>query len=418
MTQITSNRISKLGDVVTFTGGFSFKSSEWKATGVPVIKIANVRDGKVTLDGCSFVDEASAKESDAYKVQKDDLLMTLTGEIGAMGFYKENFEARLNQRLCKVSVKNSDELSLQYVHYFLTSPTVRQVMWQMSKGAAQANISVKDIAGMQIPMPPLQEQQRIVEALDDHLSRLDKALADLDHADSQTQVLRRSILNELLNPAPADLERGIGQMTSESALWEVRSLRDWGMDAQTGFASGVHNQTQDGVAHLRPMNVSRNGAIDLGEVKYVSAGAGKHRLESGDILFNNTNSDVLVGKTALFSNQGEYAFSNHMTRLRFPEDRVYSKFMASRLHFLWIEGYFKSICNNHVSQASVSTKALADIQVALPPLDEQRRVVLTQDASLSRLDFTRTSIASQKASIQTLRRSLLNKAFSGELGNR
>ncbi len=158
------------------------------------------------------------------------------------------------------------------------------------------------------------------------------------------------------------------------------------MEAQTGFASGVHNQSQEGVAHLRPMNVSRNGVIDLAEIKYVSATAGKHRLEPDDILFNNTNSDILVGKTALFSKEGEYAFSNHMTRLRFPKESVHPKFMAFRLHSFWIEGLFKSICNNHVSQASVSTKALADLEVALPSLDEQRLIVETLDDHLSRLD--------------------------------
>ncbi len=183
------------------------------------------------------------------------------------------------------------------------------------------------------------------------------------------------------------------------------------MEAQTGFASGVHNQSQEGVAHLRPMNVSRNGVIDLAEIKYVSATAGKHRLEPDDILFNNTNSDILVGKTALFSKEGEYAFSNHMTRLRFPKESVHPKFMAFRLHSFWIEGLFKSICNNHVSQASVSTKALADLEVALPSLDEQRLIVETLDDHLSRLDKALAEVEHGRAREKLFKRSLLHSLF-------
>lgn len=415
MTGLPKGWITKtLGEVAVWGSGGTPQAGNPRYYGgeIPWAIIGDLNDGEVQQTEKTITQEGLANSS-AKMVPVGALLIAMYGSIGKMGIAKVPMAT--NQAIA-FALPKPDQVIPQYLFWYLRSQ--REIFLSNGKGATQQNISQTLLKAWEIPVPPLDEQRRIVETLDYHLSRLDKALAELDHADSQTQVLRRSILNELLNPAPSDLERGIGQMTTESALWEVRSLKDWGMNAQTGFASGVHNQTQDGVAHLRPMNVSRNGAIDLGEVKYVSAGAGKHRLESGDILFNNTNSDVLVGKTALFSNQGEYAFSNHMTRLRFPEQRVYSKFMASRLHFLWMEGYFKSICNNHVSQASVSTKALSDIQVALPPLDEQKRIVLTQDASLSRLDFTRTSIASQKASIQTLRRSLLNKAFNGELGTR
>lgn len=187
--------LMNLGDVAMFSGGFSFKSSEWKKSGVPVIKIANVRDGIVTLEGCSFVDTPTAAITEAFRVKKGDLLMTLTGEIGAMGIYRFDVDARLNQRLCKVSVKDDSLVSLDYVHYFLTSPLARQTMWKMSKGAAQANISVKDIASLQIPIPSLEEQVKIVEALDNHLARLDKAIAETNKVVASVSTLRRSVLH-------------------------------------------------------------------------------------------------------------------------------------------------------------------------------------------------------------------------------
>ena len=88
-----------LGDLVALKSGFAYKSKDWQQSGVPVIKIANVRNGKVSLSGCSFVSDEIATETAQFAVVKGDLLMTLTGEIGATGVYAEEGPARLNQRV-------------------------------------------------------------------------------------------------------------------------------------------------------------------------------------------------------------------------------------------------------------------------------------------------------------------------------
>jgi type I restriction enzyme S subunit len=201
-------------------------------------------------------------------------------------------------------------------------------------------------------------------------------------------------------------------MTKNTALWQTRSLKDWGMKPQTGFASGKHNLAATGVPHLRPMNVNRLGQIDLGEVKYVSADAGQHRLLPGDVLFNNTNSDVLVGKTALFDREGEYAFSNHMTRLRFPGELIDSRFMALKLHSLWQKGLFKSICNNHVSQASVSIKMLEELEIALPPLSIQKGILERLEGNIKLIDSSVLEVSEILEKLSMLRLSLMSSSLN------
>lgn len=72
--------------------------------------------------------------------------------------------------------------------------------------------------------------------------------------------------------------------------------------AKNGFAQGIHNEDGDGVPHLRPFNVSAEGDLDLRQIKYVSAPepGGPYWLQPGDVIFNNTNTEDLVGKTAYF----------------------------------------------------------------------------------------------------------------------
>lgn len=91
--------------------------------------------------------------------------------------------------------------------------------------------------------------------------------------------------------------------------WSASSMRDLVREVQTGFSSSQHNEVGEGIPHLRPMNVSRLGRVVLDQVKYIpSESGGSQRLQAGDVLFNNTNSAELVGKSALFTLEGEWAF--------------------------------------------------------------------------------------------------------------
>ena len=200
-----------------------------------------------------------------------------------------------------------------------------------------------------------------------------------------------------------------------SKTWVTQSLKDWGMQAQSGFASGVHNAEGNGVIHLRPMNVGRLGKLDFSSVKSVEDDSAR-RIKKGDILFNNTNSAELVGKTAIVDIVGEFAFSNHMTRLRFPADKVDHKYMSILLHSYWMSGYFNEICSNHVNQASVSIKRLEQVEVSLPLIDEQHKIVELLEDHFSRLDAALADVKQAKLKAAQFGRSLLQAAFSGNLG--
>ena len=144
-------------------------------------------------------------------------------------------------------------------------------------------------------------------------------------------------------------------MTPRNALpqgWVRTQLGAVVCDVQPGFACGVNNRGGDGVAHLRPMNVTKDGEIDLSDLKFISAkeaDGDRKSLRRDDVLFNNTNSTELVGKTAVYEYDEQRAFSNHMTRVRVREGALDPKYCAKYLHNCWREGYFQQVCNQHVS---------------------------------------------------------------------
>ncbi len=161
-------------------------------------------------------------------------------------------------------------------------------------------------------------------------------------------------------------------MTTSSA----RPLAELIDDLQTGFACG--EKAADGVIQLRMNNVDTEGHIDLGTPRRVPrslADLDRFGLRADDVMFNNTNSPELVGKSAVFGGHQEpVVFSNHFTRVRVKPRALEPRFLARWLNWQWKQGRFALLCNQWVNQASVRKEALLALEVPTPPLPEQRRI--------------------------------------------
>jgi type I restriction enzyme S subunit len=112
----------------------------------------------------------------------------------------------------------------------------------------------------------------------------------------------------------SQLETGLYYPVTLGALppdWRVGYVGDFAEEIQPGFASGKHNKEGAGIPHIRPFNVDRQGQLDLSQIKSVAPDSDAKRLQTGDVLFNNTNSPELVGKTAFIACAGDWGFSNN-----------------------------------------------------------------------------------------------------------
>ena len=160
---------------------------------------------------------------------------------------------------------------------------------------------------------------------------------------------------------------------------EVVTIGEICVDVQSGYSCSANKQTATGVPHLRSQNITDQGQLTLDGAKFVpeeiAAANESYALRKGDILFNNTNSVELVGKTCLYDSNERAHYSNHTTRLRVDEARALPRFVALALHQLFKRGEFAKLCTRWVGQAGVSTTLLKQVEIPLPPLEEQRRIV-------------------------------------------
>jgi type I restriction enzyme S subunit len=163
----------ELGEVAVVRSGYAFKSSDWKDSGIPVVKIANVKSGRLEMSGCSFVAESTAAESGEFQLTTGDILIAMTGYIGDVArVRKTDLPCVLNQRVGKFSVRDKNRLDADYLYTFLAWAKTRQTIEALGYGSAQPNVSPSLIHRVDLPLPPLAEQRAIASvlgALDDKI---------------------------------------------------------------------------------------------------------------------------------------------------------------------------------------------------------------------------------------------------------
>lgn len=201
------------------------------------------------------------------------------------------------------------------------------------------------------------------------------------------------------------------------AGWRWVRLGDLIHEAQSGFAVGERDP--NGVIQLRMNNVTTSGTFDWSSFIRVPADSKAidfYRLAPGDVLFNNTNSTELVGKSALFEGHAEtIVYSNHFTRLRTNVEKLDPRFLALWLQDEWRHGIFADICNRWIGQSAVKNDKLLGLEIALPPLPEQRRIAARLNVVMAEVARARVAAQSQLDAINALPAAYLRKAFRGEL---
>jgi type I restriction enzyme S subunit len=177
------------------------------------------------------------------------------------------------------------------------------------------------------------------------------------------------------------------------------------VDVQSGYSCSSSKQTATGVPHLRSQNITDQGQLVWEGAKFVpleiAAENERYALRPGDVLFNNTNSVELVGKTCLYDSVERAHYSNHTTRLRVDETRALPRFLALALHQLFKRGLFSKICTRWVGQAGVSATLLKEVEIPLPPLEEQRWIVEETEGYQIEIRLLEQQISEKRKQIQS-----------------
>ncbi len=169
--------------------------------GVPHLTARNVSGGRISLDGCTFISQEDfEKVKRRYMPKENDVLLTCVGTLGRTAVVPSGSVFSADRNLAALRPIPSICLS-RYLKILLDSPDAQDYLLSSSGKTAQPHIYLKAIRELEIPLPPLAEQHRIVAKVDQLMALCDQLEAQLTTAQSESRRLLEAVLHEALAPA-------------------------------------------------------------------------------------------------------------------------------------------------------------------------------------------------------------------------
>jgi type I restriction enzyme S subunit len=292
----------------------------------------------------------------------------------------------------------------KYLEYYIRSGAVEEQFQEFVQGSTNyASIRPHHTLELQIPLPPLDEQRRIV-------ARIGELAALIEEAQG-LRVKAREEAASLVSAAVVKLFTA-----HQGEHWCDYRLSDLVNEIRYGTSEKAHVEPS-GTPILRMGNI-QNGRLDLTDLKYLHLGdrdGEKLLLRPGDVLVNRTNSAELVGKCAVFEEEGKCTFASYLIRLRFDLTKAVPQFVAAYINSPIGRAYMFSERKQMTGQANVNSKTLKAMPISLPPVEEQNRIVAYLDELQAQVDELTALQDATQAELDALLPSVLDRAFRGEL---
>lgn len=398
---------AKLGDYVHLKNGFAFKSKDYceqsKLT-VPVIRISDINGSVASDDKANHVPtELAVRE---FEIEKGDLLVAMSGATtGKIGIYSGTTPAYQNQRVGNLKLNSPHLSDIGFRNYLIKylSPTILKLAY----GGAQPNISASGIESIGVYVPPLTEQKRIVEKLDEVLAQVDTIKARLDGIPDLLKRFRQSVL------AAAVSGRLIPINESRSVkIGEVSEDIRYGTSKKCDYEGG-------NTPVIRIPNIAdrKLDIFDLKSADFTDKELKTLALKAGDILVIRSNGSLdLVAKPALVERKYEgFLYAGYLIRIRCNKEKILPSFLLDVLSSRVVRDVVELGSRSTSGVNNINSKELASLEFVLPSINEQKKIVCLVDQYFAFADTIETQVKKAQARVDNLTQSILAKAFRGEL---
>lgn len=295
---------------------------------------------------------------------------------------------------------------------------MREEFERATMGSTHQTIYMPDIRRLAIPIPPKDEQARVVAFLRERLPKLDELIAKKERLVEvfveKRQALVTQAVTKGLDPDVPMKESGAPWLGAVPAHWEVMQVRrlfersDYGISASLNPAGAI--------AVLRMSNI-QDGRVVLDDLGYVDTlDDSRLLLEPGDLLFNRTNSLDLVGKVGMFCAGSEMpvSFASYLVRFR-VKPKHSPKYVSILLNTAGILGRARALALPSISQSNLNPNRYGALVICVPPRDEQELILRALNATTGRLDEGINQTATSIEKLREYRQALITAAVTGKL---
>jgi len=391
--------IKKLGELSKINYGYTEKAVSEKI-GPKFLRITDIQNSSVNWNNVPYC-KCNDKDIQKYKLETGDIVFARTGATTGKSYLIQNPpKSVFASYLIRLKLNDLKSFEPKFILYFFNTYEYWNKINTGISGSAQGGFNASKLSELDIPIPPLPEQKRIVAILDRAFEAIDQAKANAGKNLQNAKELFESYLNRIFE------EKGEG--------WEEKKLKEiskinYGYTEKAKFEN-------IGPKFLRITDI-QNNSVNWETVPYckcIDEDLPKYKLEKGDIIFARTG--ATTGKSYLIQNPPNSVFASYLIRLELIEkDKFDAKFI---MYFFNTKQYWGKISSgiSGSAQGGFNATKLGNLSFVFPKsLETQKQIV----AQLDRLQAERKkleAIYQQKLdNLEEMEKSVLQKAFNGEL---
>jgi restriction endonuclease S subunit len=392
-----------LGEICDFQNGRSFKKTDWKAEGLPIIRIQNLNNLNAPFN--YFQGDYEQK----IEVNNGDLLFSWSGTIGSSfgAHVWDREKGVLNQHIFKVTLREGVE---KWYAYHALQWITAEVEGQVNGAVGLVHITKTKLKEFEVPLPSLPKQKRIVAILDEAFEGIDRAVANAEKNLANARELFESYLNNVFT------QKGDGWVEKKLGDIDLTQIIDG--DRGTNYPKKADFLSEGFCLFLNTKNVRPDGfnfdsTMFITEEKDKALRKGK--LKRRDVLLTTRGT---IGNIALYDDSvdfDEIRINSGMLIFRPNENLIVSEYLFEILR----SGIVKSKIERYVSgaaQPQLPIKTLVNFTIPVPTnLDDQKNIVSRLRNWSVETNHLQSIYQRKLTALAELKQSVLQKAFSGEL---
>ena len=387
-------------DIFYIENGYAFKKIDYKKEGIPLVRISNIENGIVNINECIYVNKLE-KNEEKYVIEKGDLLIALSGATtGKNGVYYLDEIAYLNQRIGNIKIKNKEKVLNEYRNYYIALKN--EDILNLAYGGAQPNISPKVIEFISIPLPPIKEQQRIVNRIESLFAKLDRAKELIENTLAQFEQNKMAILHKAFTGELTVKWRKENNINEKNFFNKVKLKNVIKLISGRDVSVSLCNDKSIVIPYIL-------GASNIKDNKFFI-----ERWIENPVVVSEKNDILLsvkgtIGKLYL-QKEEKINISRQIMALR-----ALNELNTHYLYYFLLRECERLKFEGNGLIPGISRKDILDLNILLPTLEEQQEIVNILDRLLAKYNKIK-NLEQQLEKIELLKKAILAKAFRGELG--
>lgn len=384
--------MARLGDICEVLNGYAFKSEKYISSGIRIIRISNVQKGYIEDTAPAFY-PIDTPDIEKYTLYEDDLLISLTGNVGRVALLKKDFlPAALNQRVACLRIKDGVPYDKSFLYCFLNSDYFENKCIQSAKGVAQKNMSTEWLKDYEIPDLNLEEQREIATVLNKISELITARIQQLSAFDELVKARFVEMFGDEQNPYK----------------WEVVTVEEVA-DVQVGVVikpAQYYTDKEHGVKTFRSLNIGPMYIKDTDWVYFTEEGNKKN---SKSILKEN---DLLIVRSGAPGTAcvvtSEYVGCNAVDIIiAHPNLKKVNPYYLCQYTNLPHGKKQIDVGIGGVAQQHFNVGKYNKVNLMLPPIDLQNEFELF----IKQIDKSKFAVQQSLDKLETLKKALMQKYF-------